>query len=551
MPSLPYLCDLDAPLLKLSPVDAWRLRDACEGTAIFGGTGSGKSSGSGRTIARAFLRAGFGGLVLCAKQDEERERWIAYAKETGRARSLIVFDASGSRRFNFLEYEMARAKGAGAFDIGNVVNLFMRIADAASTGGGKRQDREPFWRDAVRGMLKNAILALWHGRGRVRLNEIMRMIDTGPNSAQQLHDPAWRAASFHFETLRLMMDEPVHPLSREEAEEVAMYWPRLFTRYGEKTTGGIVATLATMVDPFLTGKMRELFCTTTNIVPEMTHEGAIILIDLPVKQWHDAGIIAQHIFKYLWQRATESRGVTPATRPVFLWADECQFFTSEYDNEFQSTARASRACTVYLTQNLSGLYHYIPASNPEHAADNLLGNFQTKIFHANTEARTNQWAADMIGKTVQWRRNVGTSEGESESAGTNYGENRSVSSGINTSSSESDGKSRSWSGSLFGLAGSFDGQSSSGRNRGTSETEGKNRSQSGGISSGTNRSQTANTGRSEGASEVVDYQLQPAAFTTLRNGGRENGQVVDGIVVKGKLWKHSRSVWLPCEFPQG
>lgn len=75
MASLPYISDLNAPLLQLSPRDAWRLRDACEGTVIFGGTGSGKSSGSGRAIARAFLRAGFGGLVLCAKQDEERERW--------------------------------------------------------------------------------------------------------------------------------------------------------------------------------------------------------------------------------------------------------------------------------------------------------------------------------------------------------------------------------------------------------------------------------------------------------------------------------------------
>lgn len=89
MASTPYLTDLNAPLLQLSPRDAWRLRDACEGTVIFGGTGSGKSSGSGRAIARAFLRAGFGGLVLCAKQDDERERWKAYARETGRARSTL------------------------------------------------------------------------------------------------------------------------------------------------------------------------------------------------------------------------------------------------------------------------------------------------------------------------------------------------------------------------------------------------------------------------------------------------------------------------------
>src|SRR6266498_4188809 len=71
---------LDAPLLYLSnsQQDAWRIRDACEGTQIFGATGSGKTTGSGRALARAFLENGFGGVVLCAKPDEP-ELWKQYA----------------------------------------------------------------------------------------------------------------------------------------------------------------------------------------------------------------------------------------------------------------------------------------------------------------------------------------------------------------------------------------------------------------------------------------------------------------------------------------
>ena len=65
--------ELDQPLLSFSPKDHWTLRDACQGTQIMGGTGSGKTSGTGRAIAMAFLRAGFGGLVLCAKPVELRE----------------------------------------------------------------------------------------------------------------------------------------------------------------------------------------------------------------------------------------------------------------------------------------------------------------------------------------------------------------------------------------------------------------------------------------------------------------------------------------------
>lgn len=87
-PQSVFLFDLDTPILLLpfqteqghTAVAHWTLREACEGTQIFGTTGSGQTSGSGQATARAFLTHGFGGLVLCAKVDE-RETWGRYAQE--------------------------------------------------------------------------------------------------------------------------------------------------------------------------------------------------------------------------------------------------------------------------------------------------------------------------------------------------------------------------------------------------------------------------------------------------------------------------------------
>jgi NAD(P)-dependent dehydrogenase (short-subunit alcohol dehydrogenase family) len=86
---LNHLYKPSSPLLHLSARDRWTLDDAYMGTFIVGGTGSGKTSGSGRAIAHAFLRAGFGGLVLCAKP-EEADLWRRYAAETGRRKSLVI-----------------------------------------------------------------------------------------------------------------------------------------------------------------------------------------------------------------------------------------------------------------------------------------------------------------------------------------------------------------------------------------------------------------------------------------------------------------------------
>src|SRR6185295_17250534 len=79
--------ELDIPLLHLSPRDAWRIRDSFEGTQIMGMTGSGKTSGSGATLARAFLANGYGGVVLTVKSSE-RALWESYARQTGRSDSL-------------------------------------------------------------------------------------------------------------------------------------------------------------------------------------------------------------------------------------------------------------------------------------------------------------------------------------------------------------------------------------------------------------------------------------------------------------------------------
>jgi type IV secretory pathway TraG/TraD family ATPase VirD4 len=166
-----------------------------------------------------------------------------------------------------------------------------------------------------------------------------------------------------------------------------------------------------MLDIFLRGALRELFCTSTNIIPELSFEGAVIVINLPVKEFSEVGQLAQILFKFIWQRASERRDVSVRNRICFLWADEAQFFVTPRDAEFQSTARSSRIATVYLTQNLPAYFSHIG----QHDAHSVMGNLQTKIFHANGDPMTNNWAADLFSKSWQSRNtaSASTSEGES------------------------------------------------------------------------------------------------------------------------------------------
>src|SRR5271154_6699521 len=58
-------------------------------------------------LARAYLAADFGGLVLCAKK-EERRQWQQWAADCNRTDDLVIVDSTGTFRFNFLEWEARR-----------------------------------------------------------------------------------------------------------------------------------------------------------------------------------------------------------------------------------------------------------------------------------------------------------------------------------------------------------------------------------------------------------------------------------------------------------
>ncbi|SMF97933.1 hypothetical protein SAMN02949497_0331 [Methylomagnum ishizawai] len=501
------------PLLKLSQRDIWTLNDAYMGAAIIGGTGSGKTSGSGRALALSFLRAGMGGLVLCAKPGEA-DLWWHYAEMTGRQNSMIFLGGKDGRTFNFLEYEMARQDAGSSAN--NAVSVLMRVMEAmrAMEGGGRG---DAFWTDSVRVLLSNALDVLYAAYGQVSLPDLMRFVTSAPRGHGQVQNETYRQTSFFLKTMEKAGSDPVSPLPQEDYEAILQFFCEdSFGSLDNKTRSNIIATLSSMVNDFLKGDLRRLFCTNTTTVPELSHEGAVIVLDFPLKIWERGGILAQQIFKFAWQRAIERRPVTKKTRPCFLWADECQLFMSSYDAEFQSTARSSHVCAVSLTQSLPALYHAASGTgHPEHTVNAYLTNFQTKIIHACQDHQTMKWAADLIGRGIHHRK----------------GWNESTTTGTNRSASV---------GGSYGGGSSTDGKG----NSTSSGNWGRNWGESRGISESTTHGTSIQ--------EVMDYLIEPSYFASeLRTGGKGYDFCVDGILFQGgRKWKHTSAPWLKCTFRQ-
>jgi len=346
--------------------------------------------------------------------------------------------------------------------------------------------------------------------------------------------------------MRKLYHDPAVPLPSREAEQYVRYFGQTFGQLDQKTRSNIVITLNAEIGPFLRGPLHELFCTETNIIPEVTHKGVILILDLPVKRFEQTGVVAQMLMKYVWQKATERRAVDLTTRPVFLFADEAQLFLSSYDLEFQSTARSSRAATVYITQNLPSFYARLGGRNPQDAADAIIGNFQTKIFHANTDHRTNQWAADMAGKVKTIFRNGNWSRGESTQVST--GQNGSWS--VQTGESEGTSWGRSTGATVSGSGPDTQFGISSGYNAGGQHSTSRSRSRGGGWSHGTSIGESGSEGG--GWSEQMDYQLPPSFFANnLRQGGPRNNFFVSAVLFQAnRLFTRTKRCWTPLVFKQ-
>lgn len=405
---------LEKVIYSFNNTEAFTIGNACEGVQIFGGIGSGKTSGSGEALAKAYLELGFGGLVLCAKKDVLND-WQRYAKDTGRANQVLVFDASGDFVFPFLQYEVER-KGEGAGYTDNLVRLFTSVYEAIdrSVNG---EGGDPYWTRAMQQLLRNTIDLCLIARGTVSVPLIHSIILSAPLSIEQVDTDEWKAGSLCWKLLLEGHAKQLDTWTKYDFDGTAAFWLEEYPRLAERTRTGIVSTLTTMMDIFLRRPFRRLFSEQPDdrrkiAYPELTHKGAIIILNLPVKEFGDAGRAAQVVYKYLWQQAAERRVITPDTPPVFLWVDEAQNFVTEYDMQFQATARSSRACTVYLTQNLPNYYAEMGGgAQSKYKVDSLIGNLQTKIWHANSDPITNENAAETIGRSWQVRHSSGENFG--------------------------------------------------------------------------------------------------------------------------------------------
>ncbi|MEM9128604.1 MAG: TraM recognition domain-containing protein, partial [Pseudomonadota bacterium] len=349
-----------------------------------------------------------------------------------------------------------------------------------------------------------------------------------------------------------------------------------------RTSGNILVTITSMLQPFLSGTLHELFCTETNWTPELVLEqGKLTIIAFPTLLYKQLGVLAQVIFKAAFAQACGARVDDPNSIPVILYADEAQNFMTEDDARLAEMGRSKRVAMVYGTQNIGNYVRALGGQNAQIITESMLGNFGTLFFHANKHPATNEFASKIIGRRMQYRRtmgssggkNVGISGGDSTATSGNRSWTRSIAEswGLSGGKSKSHQKGTSYSqGGGHSSStdqpypmGTYSSNYSGGKNASQSVSEnagwnqGGNTSDSYAESIGTTHTtqrgwnQSVNEGWNQGINEHMDSDLEPAIFVGgLRTGGPEHDFVVDAVTVQTGRTFHDRN-WTKVSFRQG
>jgi hypothetical protein len=468
--------ELTAPILKFMG-SSWTIGDACEGVQIFGGTGSGKTSGSGQSLAKCYLYNGFGGLVLTVKAGD-REMWEEYSKTVNREVKLIVVNEHSGYKFNFLDYLVKEG-----YSTVNIAHTFLSVMQKVNKGD--------YWQNAMEQMIKNVINLLIVADGEVSIAKMYKAILNAPRNPEEANaifnnqaidseesqesnyfkDLVFRALENYEKSIEAVevvnLDKQDSEIGADktkceaniQSEQVAVdvetydyngdkienienaedfsnngkndngklksvshrynhfkefdeltleYWRTEFPNMASKPRSSIVSMFTSLADNLLRGELKQIMScepNEANFKPEDTFKGKVIILDLSIKKFRETGKMAQIIFKTIFQMAVERKREhvldKSKMRPVFLWIDEAQFFLTSSDVLFQTTARSSKICSVYLTQNLSNYLAFVNSDREEATVNSFLSVLQTKFFHCQSDIRTNDYFTSLIGKTYQ------------------------------------------------------------------------------------------------------------------------------------------------------
>jgi len=365
------------------------LRDAAKNIAIYGETGTGKTT---RVINHLLVQAldfQCGGVIFNVRGDfhETAER---AARITGKTIQHIGVDQLG---LNLLE--------------GLTPNTAAGFLEAAFKLLGQGQGDSAFWLSLAVARTQHALSVLVHLPNAYSLKGLYRYVFDTRFRTQALDVARDALAELQ---VRAADGEREAALEARRLATAMDYEETIAPGYSEKERSGVNRTIETALARFADPELEDAFCTQTpgnaNLADVL--DGAVFVVNVPRERFKAAASVVYLFVKERFFQAVNSRAQLPAgprkSRPLLFLCDEYQQICSAGDAQFFDTSRALGVVAIVAAQSLEA---YISAIGDEHAALALLANFTNVVAFRSTE-RTMDYIAGKIGDVEVWKETYNT-----------------------------------------------------------------------------------------------------------------------------------------------
>jgi hypothetical protein len=387
---------LDQAILNWNKQENLTLRHLLNGgVAVLGRAGSGKTSSTGRILGRSIVRRRDVGGLICAAKPDDLPMWREIFAGVGRRDDLLVFDAAGSLRCNFVEYEATRGGHTR-----NITKFITTIGESLGPGDARSGEHGEFFQREEERLLHSAVEVVKMATNGVNTPLLQRFILAAANSPDELTSDRWRGG-LHNDLLAQAFRAQKTPVESHDYELAVDYWLQEYPAMAPRTRSSILTGVMGLLHTFNSGITRELVSTATNCSPDDILAGKWVLVNLPPSVWGDIGRLVAAGWKYLVQRAVLRREVTAESPAVVIWCDEAAQFVNSFDHHYLAQCRSYLGCMVYLAQSLHSYYSELKGEAGKHQAHALLANFGHKVIHALGDVQTAEWASGLVGKRIE------------------------------------------------------------------------------------------------------------------------------------------------------
>lgn len=384
---------LDAGLMDWNHADKMRRRDVLNGgILIMGRPGSGKTSASGRVIARAIASDPLSTFLILSAKPEDKQMWQQIFAD--KKRELLVFDPGGNLKCDMIDF-IQRMGG----DTREVVSFILTATEVlrgeSNQGGGEYGS---FFQDEEKRGLYHGVEIQRQAGVAVSAPNIQRFISGAALSKEQLNSAQWREG-FHNACIRAAVKRQGTAREKHDLEMAINYWVHEWPVMAQRTRSCILAGMLNKLFYFNSGIARELIASGTNCSPlDMLYGGKSILVNAPSCEYGDTGALISSCWKYLTQKCVLSREFKPGCFYSIVWADEAWQVTTSFDQHYAATSRSHGGAMVYLAQSRDSFYSALKGEDGKNFSNALLGMFHHKIFHALGSADDAEYASSLLGR---------------------------------------------------------------------------------------------------------------------------------------------------------